>query len=284
MGLSYLAGTDARLGDIVEWHPHPAVLGVAAALLAGYFIGIRRLADRHAPRGEVAATGRQQGFFVAGVIMLLLVSSWPIHDIGEQSLFMFHMLEHLVLALAVPLLLLLGTPWWLLRALLRPVLPVVKVLTKPFVALFLFNATLGVIHVPGIVEAMLTNELAHFVAHAGLFVTGALMWWPVLGPIPDTPQLQPFHRMGYLFLQSLVPTIPASFMTLGDKPFYKIYETLPRLWGIPALTDQILAGFMMKFGMGLLLWSAITWVFFSWYREEQRYGVIPVDSSASPSK
>ena len=133
----------------------------------------------------------------------------------------------------------------------------------------------GLLHAPGIVEAMLTNDLFHFAAHFAVWFTGIIMWWPVLGPIPDTPQLAPFNRMGYLFLQSLVPTGPASFLTLGDAPLYKIYETFPRLWGISAHTDQVLAGFIMKFGGGLFLWAAIAWVFFSWYSEEQRYGLIP---------
>ena len=272
-----LAQSGTSLGELVEFHAHLDVIGIAAALLIGYFYGLRVLADRYAPRGEVPVTVSQKRLFVSGVLLLLVVSSYPIHDIGEQSLFMFHMVEHLVVALVVPLLLLKGTPWWLLRALLRPVLPVVKLLTRPMVALFLFNATLGLLHAPGIVEAMLTNDFFHFGAHFAVFFTGILMWWPVLGPIPDTPQLPPFHRMGYLFLQSLVPTVPASFLTLGDQPLYKIYETFPRLWGISAHTDQVLAGFIMKFGGGLFLWAAITWVFFSWYNEEQRYGLVPTD-------
>ena len=97
------------------------------------------------------------------------------------------------------------------------------------------------------------------------------------------PKLAPFHAMGYLFLQSLVPTIPASFLTLGDDPLYKIYETFPRLWGISAHTDQVLAGFIMKFGGGFILWGAIAWVFFTWYGDEQRYGLIP-DSNRTLSR
>jgi len=277
MSLPILAQANPGFGDVVQFHAHWDVLGAAAALLIGYFYGLRSLAGRYAPQGEVAVTSRQKALFVGGVATIVVVSSWPVHDIGESSLFMFHMVEHLGLALVVPPLLLLGTPWWLLRALLRPVLPVVKLLTRPFVALFLFNATLGLLHAPGIVEAMLTNSAFHFGAHFMVWFTGILMWWPVIGPIPDTPQLAPFPRMGYLFLQSLVPTIPASFLTLGDQPLYKIYETFPRLWGISAHTDQVLAGFIMKFGGGLLLWVAIGWVFFNWYADEQRYGFIPND-------
>ena len=189
---------------------------------------------------------------------------------------MFHMMEHLTIALVAPPLLLGGMPWWLLRALIRPIMPVVKVLTKPLVALLLFNGWLAFLHVPSVVEAMLTNDFVHFFFHLILFVTAIIMWWPVMDPIPDTETLTPFGKMGYLFLQSLVPTIPASFMPLGTTPLYGIYETFPRMWGVSVMTDQIVAGLIMKIGGGLILWGWIAWVFFSWYADEQKYATPPV--------
>jgi putative membrane protein len=258
--------------EVTAFHLHLDVLGVIAALVFGYEFGIRRLSATHAPRGEIPVTRCHRIAFYAGVASLLVVSTWPVHDIGSGSLFMLHMVEHLVFGLVAPPLLLAGTPWWLLRAVLKPIMPLVRVLTKPLVALFLFNATLGLIHVPGVVELMLTSEAAHFGIHTLLLVTGVLMWWPVLDPIPDLPHLPPFLKMGYLFLQSLVPTIPASFLTLGETALYPIYETLPRIGGISAHTDQVIAGLIMKLGGGLLLWGFIAWVFFSWWADEQRYG------------
>ncbi|MFQ5554411.1 MAG: cytochrome c oxidase assembly protein [Acidimicrobiia bacterium] len=260
----------AEVGDVTAWHSHLDVFGVVIALVVAYEYGLRTLRARYAPRGEPAITRSRRFAYYAGVGLLFIVSSWPIHDIGDRSLFLFHMVEHLTIALAVPPLLIWGTPWWLLRALLRPVLPVLEILTKPFVALFVFNAVLGLLHVPAVVELMLTSGLFHFALHAALFVTAVLMWFPVLNPIPDLPRLAPFPKMGYLFLQSLVPTIPASFLTLGDTALYPIYETFPRLWGISPHTDQVLAGLVMKIGGGLALWSAIAAVFFRWYAEEQR--------------
>ncbi|MGA9595502.1 MAG: cytochrome c oxidase assembly protein [Acidimicrobiia bacterium] len=257
--------------DVVPFDPHLDTIGVLAAMVIFYEYGLRRLAAQYAPRGEVAVTRKQRWLFYAGIFSLYAVSSWPIHDIGEQSLFVFHMSEHLVFGLVAPPLLLVGTPWWLIRLIVKPVLPVLRVVTKPFVALALFNGMLGLIHAPAVVDLMLQNEFAHFGIHAVLFMFGIFMWWPVLGPIPDIPQLAPFPRMGYLFLQSLVPTIPAAFLTLGQKPLYHIYETLPRLWGISALNDQMYAGLLMKLGGGLLLWGYITWIWFSWWNDEQRY-------------
>lgn len=274
-----LAATDTA--RVVGFHIHLDTIGLVVALAVGYSYGLRHLAEQYAPRGEPVITTRRRAAFYAGLGALFIVSSWPVHDIGEQSLFLFHMLEHITISLVVPPLLIWGTPWWLLRALLRRALPALRILTRPFVALVLFNSVLGLIHVPAVVDLMLSSNLFHFVAHTSLFVTAVLMWFPVLGAIPDLPHLQPFNKMGYLFLQSLVPTLPASFLTLGDSPLYPVYESFPRLWGLSAHADQVLAGLLMKFGGGFILWGAITAVFFRWYAEEQRPGAPSRVASAS---
>jgi putative membrane protein len=164
-----------------------------------------------------------------------------------------------------------------------PILPVVKVLTRPVVALVVFNAWLAFLHVPSVVVAMDTNSYFHFLAHTILFVTAIMMWWPVIDPIPDTYTLTPFGKMGYLFLQGIVPNIPASFMTLGTTPLYANYAEFPRLWGIDVMTDQIIAGLIMKIGGTLWLWGWIAWIWFSWYFEEQKYETGPTVVPADPS-
>lgn len=257
------------------FHLHPDVIGFVAALVLGYEYGTRRLAALFRPVDEDGPTRRQRLAYHGAAALVLVVSTWPFHDIGESRLFVFHMAEHLTLGFVVPPLLLIGLPWWFLRALLRPVLPLVRLLTRPIVALVLFNATLAFIHVPPVVELMITDTRFHLATHTALFGTAILMWWPVVDPLPDTVTLAPFGKMGYVFLQGLVPTIPASFMALGSTPLYPIYTTFPRLWGIDVMTDQIAAGFLMKLGMGLLLWFVIGWIFFSWYREERRHDLPP---------
>ncbi len=59
-------------------------------------------------------------------------------------------------------------------------------------------------------------------------------------------------------------------MTFADGVLYHHYETVPRLWGLSAQTDQMLSGLIMKIGGGLLLWSIITVLFFRWYAREER--------------
>ncbi|MGH8915944.1 MAG: cytochrome c oxidase assembly protein, partial [Acidimicrobiia bacterium] len=65
-----------------------------------------------------------------------------------------------------------------------------------------------------------------------------IMFWPVLNPLPETPRLKPALAMGYLFLMTIIPTIPASFLTFTNTFLYSdAYPPGPRLWGLDAVTD-----------------------------------------------
>lgn len=268
-----MTGTGATVGlDAFPFHVHLDVLGAAMALVVFYVYGIRVLARHHAPPGEPAVSRREIAWFTTGVTAFVLVEGWPFHDIGGGSLFTFHMIEHLTLALIVPPALLKGIPWWLIRLAVRPIIPVIRVVTKPLPAILFFNAVLALIHVPTVLEAMLSSEGVHFLFHLLLLTSATIMWWPVIGPIPDLPKLAPPFAMGYLFVQSLVPTIPASFLTFADGVVYKVYEGFPRLWGMDVMTDQLVAGLIMKIGGGVVLWTAITVIFFKWAAEEERSG------------
>ncbi len=275
-GETALAQAATTTSEVLAFHLHWDLLGLVAFLGLGYWYGLRRLTAHHAPQGEPAVTRRQQGFYYSGLAVMFVVTSWPVHDIGESSLFTFHMIEHMALALVVPPLLLLGMPWWFMRLLVRPIMPAIRFATRPLIALAAFNATLAFLHWSVIVELMVTNQAFHFGAHLALFGTAVLMWWPVIGPIPDLPRLAPFPRMGYLFLQSLVPTIPASFLTLADGVVYPVYAEFPRLWGFDVHADQVVAGLIMKLGGGAVLWLAITIIFFTWFAEEERHERVAV--------
>jgi putative membrane protein len=98
------------------------------------------------------------------------------------------------------------------------------------------------------------------------------MWWPVLSPLPESPPLTPPGQMLYLFLQSLAPTIPASFLTFGHTVLYAPYATFPRIWGISAMADQLIAGLIMKLVGGAILWVFIAAIFFKWHAREEREG------------
>ncbi|MET0275636.1 MAG: cytochrome c oxidase assembly protein, partial [Acidimicrobiia bacterium] len=110
----------------------------------------------------------------------------------------------------------------------------------------------------------------HFGIHLLLFTSSLIVWLPVVSPLPEIPRLQPVMRMLYLFTWSIVPTVPASFLTFGHTPLYRFYEGHPHLFGLGTLADQQLAGLIMKIAAGVLLWMIIAVVFFRWASDEER--------------
>ncbi len=261
------------LADVAfpAWTPHPDVWLLVGALGAGYAVALRRLGPRLAPAGTLVATRLQIASFCAGVLALFVASDWPIHDLAEHYLFSVHMVQHTVYSVVAAPLLLIGTPAWLARWLLTPrwLLRTVRYLSRLIPATILFNLVVIVTHTPVVVNATLEHHWFHFVVHVVIVGSSLIVWMPLLSPLPEVPRLAPLVRMLFLFLQSVVPTVPASFLTFGDHPLYRFYDTVPRLWGVSALDDMRLAGLIMKIVVGFSLWITITIVFFRWYNSEE---------------
>jgi putative membrane protein len=252
------------------WHPHYEVWLLVFVLAYGYWYADRRLRPIVAPGAPAASTAQKLQWYGA-VAFLWFVSGWPIHDLGETALFTVHMVEHMVIALVIPPLLLRGVPRWLADVTLgRPnVARWIRPLARPVPAFVLFNTTFIVIHWPELVGWMLTNDVMHFSVHAWLFAVSILMWLPVFSPTPAVPRLRPPGQMFYLFLQSLLPTIPASFLTFSSVAIYPVYGDAAVAYGLTAVADQTIAGVVMKLGGGFLLWGTIALIWFRWTRQER---------------
>jgi putative membrane protein len=244
------------------------------SIVAFYLIACRR----HLRDTDEVTPLRRKRLFVLGVAILWVGADWPIHDLAERYLYSVHMAQHILFTLVAAPILIAGMPPWMLRRMLapRPVMAVARVITRPLVALILFNGILLFTHWPAVVTASVHSEWLHFGLHFALTGSALAMWWPVMSPLPELPALPAPGQMLYLFLQSLAPTIPASFLTFGNHPLYPVYETFPRIWGMSALTDQLVAGLLMKLVGGAILWGFIAVVFFRWHAQEQRDGWDPL--------
>ena len=253
---------DTAKATFPSWHTHPDSWALMGAIEIAYLFAVRR----------GGATRKQITLFSCGVFVLLLASDWPIHDLAERYLYFFHMIQHLLMTLVAAPLLLMGTPEWLARRILKRtrLLRPVRFLGRPVPDLIQFNIILVLSHWPLVVDGTLENHPLHFVAHAVLLVSALLMWLPVVSPLPEVPQARPPTKMLYLFLQTIVPTVPASFLTFGTTPLYHFYEHVPRLWGISALTDMQIAGLIMKIVGGFYFWTIIGVIFFRWYIAEEK--------------
>ena len=253
------------------WHPHPSVWLVLGGIWVVYLVAVRR---HRVVAGEPLDRRRRTTLFSIGMACLWLGADWPMHDLAEGYLYSVHMTQHLLFTLVAPPLLIAGMPAWMWRGILRPrwLFLVFRFLTRPIVALILFNGLLLFTHWPEVVEASVRSELTHFTLHVLLFGSAVLMWWPVMSPLVELPALTPPAQMMYLFAQSLAPTIPASFLTFGHTLLYPVYGTFPRIWGISALNDQLIAGLLMKLVGGFILWGFVATIFFRWHAREERDG------------
>lgn len=212
--------------------------------------------------------------FFGGIIVATSVLASPLHTIGESYLLSAHMVQHLVVTLVVPPLLLSGIPAWMLRPLLtwRPVTPVVRLLLNPVAAFLLFNVVFLGWHAPQAYEMALATPEIHALEHVSMILTAALAWWPVYGMLWEYPRLPYGGQVLYLFLQSLPPTVFGALLSLTSVLLYPTYELAPRISYLSAAHDQIIAGLIMWLPGALGYFVVLTVVFFIWVEQRAASG------------
>jgi len=254
---SSLAGVDPW-----RFQAHVEVWLLMIAIIASYTYAIRVIGPRVVPFGAVVAR-RQIQAFTAGALLMWIASDWPIHDIAEEYLYSVHMLQHMMLSYFVPPLMLLATPKWLFDAIFGTgrAYRAIKFLSRAPVAGLLFNVMVMVAHIPDVVNRSVSNGPMHYSLHILLVLTSLLMWMPVCGP-EKSFRLQYGGMMIYLFLMSVVPTVPAAWLTFAEGSVYKHYDIPIRVWGLSVTTDQQLAGAVMKSAGSMFLWTIIVVIFF----------------------
>lgn len=253
----------------LDWSIHLDTIALIIVLAEAYRYAVVNLRPRVSDAGKVKRS--QVLLYSSGLLALFVAGGTPLHNVSEQYLLSAHMLQHFIFTMVAAPLLVAGTPAWLWRYLLcsRRALPISRFLTRPLVAFGTFNALLLVTHLPPTVDLALRVGAFHFFVHMALVLSAMLMWWPVLSPLEELPAVSPPFQMGYLFFQSLLPSVMASFITFADRPVYPFYRHAPRLWGISPIADQQIAGGLMKLLGSIILWSVMTVVFFKWYNREQ---------------
>jgi putative membrane protein len=255
-----------------QWQPHPEVWLLVAAVIALGFYVVKVVGPKAVEPGQPIVTRRQVGWFWSGVVVLWVASDWPLHDLAENYLYSLHMLQHLLLTFVMPPMFWLATPEWLARLVIPPdrrSYALLRRAANPIVAWLIFNAVVLASHAPLVVNTSIAVGPFHYSVHLALVSTAVLMWIPVCGPWPEL-RLQPLGQCIYLFTMSILPTVPAAWLTMADSPVYSAYDHLPRLWGISVLDDQTYAGLIMKLGDAAFLWALIINIFFRWARRLER--------------
>jgi len=258
--------------DVNPWEftPHPEVWLLVAFLVGAYVYMVRVIGPKAVPAGTAPVTRLQLWCFGAAMVVLWVASDWPMHDIGEEYLYWVHMVQHMLLSYVMPPLALLATPTWLGRVLLGDgaLYGFVRRFTRPVVAGLIFNFSVMMLHMPVFVDAAVESGLVHYLLHILVVTTSLLMWMPVCGPMPEF-RIGPGTSMIYLFLQSVVPTVPAAWLTFAESAIYPVYDRPVRLWGFSVIDDQQLAGAVMKIVGGMYLWAIVIFLFFKRFAKDE---------------
>lgn len=253
-----------------SWEVHPSIL-IGCVLFAGvYLAGVGPLRRRHhwadeAPRWRIVA-------FLSGIAVLFLALTGPLHTLSDNYLLSAHMVQHMLLMLVMPALLLIGLPAWLVRPLIRPrfMMRTARLLTHPATAFALYNAVFIGWHFPEAYNWALTNHDVHIVQHLMFMVVATIMWWPVVNPVPELARLNSPLQLLYLFAFGIPMSVVSAFITMSDSVVYPWYNAAPRVLGLSALEDQQLGGLIMWVPGMLVYWIAVTIVFLRWSAREEK--------------
>jgi putative membrane protein len=223
---------------------------------------------RHAPPdvADRSPTASQRALFFVGLATIFLSLNGWLHDVSDFYLFSAHMVQHLVLTLVAPPLLIMGTPGWMLRPALRwpGVAPVARFITNAPAAYVIFNVVLIGWHLPPMYEFALEHHSVHIAQHLCFMVSATIMWWPILSPMPELPRLSYPLQMLYLFLMTIPMSLTAVCIGYSDHLLYPFYAAAPRLWGITPMQDQLIGALIMWIPGGLFFFAVISVIFFRW--------------------
>jgi putative membrane protein len=247
--------SQAAQAILQSWSFPPYITAINLLTLVIYFRGWRTL---HAAMPERFKVWRLASFF-GGVAILEIALASPI-DTFDPFLLTTHMLQHMLLMMVVPPLILLsdpaipllhGMPLWASRHVAGPILTWAPLqglgrrLTNPATAWLLMAVTMLGWHIPAAYQLALRSPGWHECEHACFLSVSLLFWWPVIQPWPSRAQWPRWTIPVYLLLADFVNSALSAFLAFSDRVLYPWYAAVPRLGGISAQADQAAAGVSM---------------------------------------
>jgi putative membrane protein len=232
---------------------HKVVMAIAAVLVA-YAAAYGRRARTLARRGRPVPRWRI-ACFAAGLLVLGAAVSPPLGTLADERL-AAHMAEHLLIADAASLLLVLGLTGPLLAPLLRvPAVDRLRVLTHPLPAFAMWAASLWLWHLPFAYEGALRHESVHALQHACFLLLGANLWMPLFGPFPKPAWFGRAAQLGYVLVVRLCGALLANLFVWSGTVFYGWYGDLG---------DQSAAGAVMMAEESVVMVALFGWLAWRW--------------------
>ncbi len=233
-------------------------------------------------RGRADAGRRQSLYFLAGLLTIWVALETPIDTVSDHYLQSVHMLQHVLIGMVAPPLLLLALSPSMVATLLRR--PGLRAATEPIPAQLAFAVVMGAWHLPFLYDLAVRSEAVHVIEHLTFMAAGTLFWWPVVGATSAAARwrLGEVGRVLYLLFGTVPADTVAVILLFGRTPFYPFYGQAPRLLpGIDPLTDQVLAGVALMAVGKLSYLVAILEIFFHWLARTRAEEAVP-EALASP--
>jgi cytochrome c oxidase assembly factor CtaG len=239
---------------LTSWSTPPAATLALCMLAVVYLRGWWRLQSTGVP---FVPRWRAMSFIV-GLLLLWLALASPL-DTFSGFVLTAHMLQHMLLMMAAPPLILMGAPLvplvrglpdFAAREFAGPFLnwrvskKVGRILASPICGLVLMGVVMFAWHVPKLYELALRSAAWHETEHACFFVVALIFWWPVVQPWPSQARSPRWTMVPYLLLADVQNTALSAILIFADRVLYPSYALMPRLFG-SALGDQAAAGAMM---------------------------------------
>ncbi len=269
--LALAAHLDEHVSNLwLAWTLDPTLL-IGLALILGVYIYAIGPARRRWGLGE-SVSRAQIIYFVAGWATLALSLVSPLDTLGDEYLFSAHMIQHMLIAVVAPPLLLLGIPRWLADLPLRAVSvrTVARWLANPIVAFGVFQADIWLWHAPTLYDLTLASEPVHIFEHLTFLIFGIFYWLPILSPTPLIPRIPRGFAVLYLFVGCQPMVALGALLTFAANPLYTPYIDAPRVWGLSPLGDQQLGGLIMWLPTNIPYLIALSVAFFQWIGEHDR--------------
>jgi putative membrane protein len=250
---------------IDDWSFDPFLI-IAVVLAAWHEAGLARLARRSRPDRTRERRVRSLWFY-AGLVVLLIAVESPI-DYWSDSYFYIHMIQHLLLMFAAPVLIVAGAPWQPLldglpgrlgkdatRQVLTgrwsvPIRWIGGFFLKPWVAVITFNVTMVFWHLPGPYDLAERNQAVHiWLMHSSFFVAGVLFWLQFIPSPPFRIRLSRVAQMAALLITNVEMWVLAMSMSiLASTSWYSVYSHVPGVTLSPFADQQIGAGILWVCG------------------------------------
>ncbi|MEU0372180.1 cytochrome c oxidase assembly protein [Streptomyces sp. NPDC006283] len=268
------------LGRGLEFSPDSFFLVGCLLALGFYGWGVARLRRR----GDSWPVSRTV-WFTVGVLSIALMMCTKLNDYG-MVMFSVHMVQHMVISMLSPIVLLLGAPITLaLRALPvagrgrkgpREVLLMLlhsrymRIVTHPAFTIPLFIASLYGLYFTPLFDFLMESKTGHVAMMVHFLAVGLVFFWPIMGVDPGP------HRPGYVMrMLELFAGMPfhAFFgiaLMMATEPMIGAYRNPPASLGIDALSDQNAAGGIAWAFSEIPSVLVLIALVFQWYRSDQR--------------